>query len=98
MNFENLYNGDQTLSQSTNTFLNENWMDIFTELKPVLTKAIAGIYKAIAEPIFNKFPYEELFLRDDEWALAQKVTRYVYNLLFISKIKSKIQHKICFLI
>lgn len=66
MNFDNLFNGDQVLSQSTNQFLNENWTDILAELKPVLTKAIGGIYKAIAEPIFNKFPYDELFLHDDE--------------------------------
>lgn len=66
MDFENLFNGDEVLSQSTNQFLNENWTDILRELKPVLTKAIGGIYRAIADPIFNKFPYEELFLRDDE--------------------------------
>lgn len=66
MDFENLFNGDQVLSQSTNQFLNENWTDILRELKPVLTKAIGGIYKAIADPIFSKFPYEDLFLRDDE--------------------------------
>lgn len=66
MNFENLFNGDKLLSTTTNQFLNENWTEILKELKPVLTKAIGGIYKAIADPIFNKFPYEELFLRDDE--------------------------------
>lgn len=67
MNFDNLFNGDPLLSQSTNTFLNDNWTEILRELKPVLTKAIGGIYKAVAEPIFNKFPYEELFLADNEW-------------------------------
>lgn len=66
MNFENLFNGNDQLSISTNYFLNDNWTEILRELKPVLTKAIGGIYKAVAEPIFNKFPYEELFLADDE--------------------------------
>lgn len=66
MNFENLFNGNDQLSLSTNAFLNDNWTEILRELKPVLTKAIGGIYKAVAEPIFNKFPYEELFLADDE--------------------------------
>lgn len=66
MNFDRLFNGDQALSDSTNIFLNENWMDILKELKPVLTKAIGGIFKAIADPIFIKFPYDELFLHDDE--------------------------------
>lgn len=66
MNFDGLFNGDTVLSQSTNQFLNENWTEILAELKPVLTKAIGGIYKAVAEPIFIKFPYQDLFLSDDE--------------------------------
>lgn len=66
MNFENLFNGDKLLSDSTNQFLNENWGDILKELKPVLTKAISGIYKTVAEPIFSKFPYADLFLSDDQ--------------------------------
>lgn len=65
MNFENLINGDKLLSDSTNHFLNENWMEILKELKPVLTKSIASIYRAIAEPIFAKFPYSDLFLSDE---------------------------------
>lgn len=66
MNFDNLFNGDQALSDSTNRFLNENWKEILRELKPVLTEAIGGIYKAIGDPIFRKFPYEDLFLPDDK--------------------------------
>lgn len=65
MSFENLFNGDKLLSETTNKFLNDNWMEILTELKPVLTKTIASIYKAIAEPIFSKFAYSDLFLSDD---------------------------------
>lgn len=66
MNFENLFNGDKVLSDTTNQFLNQNWKEILNELKPVLTKTIGDIYKAISEPIFMKFPYEEIFLKDDE--------------------------------
>lgn len=66
MNFEGLFNGDKTLSETTNVFLNQNWSDILRELKPVMTKAIGAIYKAMADPIFSKFPYEDLFLKDDE--------------------------------
>lgn len=66
MNFDSLFNGDKTLSDSTNAFLNENWLDILNELKPVLTRTIGEIYRAIATPIFAKFPYEDLFIHDDE--------------------------------
>lgn len=66
MNFDNLFNGDKVLGDSMNQFLNENWSDILKELKPVLNKAIGGIYKAIAKPVFAKFPYADLFLDDNE--------------------------------
>lgn len=65
MSFENLFNGDKLLSDSTNQFLNDSWKEILNELKPVLTQSIAGIYRAIAEPIFSKFAYSDLFLSDD---------------------------------
>lgn len=66
MRFENMFNGDKLLTDTTNNFLNENWPEILKELKPVLTQAIAGIYKAVAEPIFAKFPYADFFLPDDQ--------------------------------
>lgn len=62
MRFENLFNGDMLLSDSTNTFLNENWSDILNELKPVLKKAIGNIVNGVVGPFFAKFPYDELFL------------------------------------
>lgn len=65
MNFENLFNGDRVLGESTNQFLNQNWADILRELKPVLTEAIAKIYQSIAQPVFAKFPYADLFLDDN---------------------------------
>lgn len=62
MNFADLFNGDQTLSQGTNAFLNENWSDILNELKPVLKKAIGNIVIGVVGPLFAKFPYNDLFL------------------------------------
>lgn len=62
MQFDNLFNGDKVLSDGTNLFLNENWLDILNELKPVLKKAIAKICNGVVGPIFAKFPYNDLFL------------------------------------
>lgn len=58
----NLFNGDKVLSDTTNSFLNENWSDILNELKPVLKKAIGDIANGVVGPLFGKFPYEQLFL------------------------------------
>lgn len=62
MQFDNLFNGDKVLSEGTNKFLNENWLDILNELKPVLKKAIGKICNGVVSPIISKFPYNELFL------------------------------------
>lgn len=58
----NLFNGDKALSDGTNQFLNENWQDILNELKPVLRKAIGNIAIGVIQPVFSKFPYNQLFL------------------------------------
>lgn len=60
--FGNLFNGDKALGEGTNKFLNENWMEILKELRPVLNKAIGEISKGIISPIFAKFPYDQMFL------------------------------------
>lgn len=65
MNFENLYNGDKLLGDTTNKFLNENWGDILIELKPVLADAMAAITQSIMTPVFDKFPYNNIFSKDD---------------------------------
>lgn len=63
MKFENLFGGkDRLLSDTTNTFLNENWSEILKELKPVLRKAIGDIAGAVVGQVFAKFPYDSLFL------------------------------------
>lgn len=62
MQFDNLFNGEKALGEGTNRFLNENWSDILNELKPVLKKAIGNIALGVVNPIFAKFPYNDLFL------------------------------------
>lgn len=65
MNFENLFNGDKALGDNMNVFLNENWRDILTELKPAITFAVEEILKGLINRIFMKVPYNEIFLTDE---------------------------------
>lgn len=60
---ENLFNGDKTLGDNMNKFLNENSHDIFNELKPSIVEAIGVIITAIASGPLNKYPYSDLFLQ-----------------------------------
>lgn len=62
MYFENLFNGDKSLSENMNQFLNQNWNVLLTELKPALTEAMSQILQNVINGPFSKIPYNELFL------------------------------------
>lgn len=61
LHFENLYRGDKRLGESTNQFLNENWADIYRELRPSIEDTIAQVLKGIIGNFFAKTTYEKLF-------------------------------------
>lgn len=61
---ENLFNGDKALGDNMNHFLNENWRDIFNELKPAVTFAVEEILKGIINRIFLKVSYDDIFLNE----------------------------------
>jgi hypothetical protein len=60
--FSNLFNGNKVLSETTNRFFNENWMQIHEELKPKLFEAIASIYESLINKVFAAIPYDEMFI------------------------------------
>lgn len=62
--FDNLYNGNQLLSDGTNVFLNENWQDIFKEIQNSVFDAFAQIVENVMANVFNKIPYDELFAKN----------------------------------
>ncbi|XP_049820156.1 uncharacterized protein LOC109596647 [Aethina tumida] len=43
LNFENLFNGDKTLGSQMNMFLNENWRDVFKDLKGAIRKRVCAL-------------------------------------------------------
>jgi len=64
IHLENLFKGDKTLGDNMNQFLNENWRDIFNELKPAVTYAVEEILKGIINRIFFKIPYDDIYLKE----------------------------------
>lgn len=62
MDFSNLFNGDKALGDNMNVFLNDNWQDILKELKPAIAAAFTKIFEAVVRNVFNKVPYNELYL------------------------------------
>ena len=62
MTLQNLYNGDKALGDSTNAFLNENWEEIYNELKQLIFDAFTLIIQNTVNNVFNKIPYKDLFV------------------------------------
>ncbi|XP_014241740.1 protein takeout [Cimex lectularius] len=56
----NLFNGDKTLGNQMNIFLNENWQDILKELKPTISSAFGAAFKEIANRVFSKIPINQI--------------------------------------
>ncbi|KAF6202630.1 hypothetical protein GE061_003029 [Apolygus lucorum] len=60
MDFQNLFNGDKMLGKQMNIFLNENWPEIFGELKPAISKAFGTAYKDVGNRILSKLTAEQV--------------------------------------
>ncbi|XP_002072881.3 protein takeout [Drosophila willistoni] len=59
---DGLFNGDKALSDNMHVLINENWQDIYNELRGSISEALSLIIKAVLNRVFNKLPLEELFL------------------------------------
>lgn len=60
--FENLFNGDKALGDNMNLFLNENWADIFAEVKGSIGSAFGKIFQSVIGHVFTKYPYDKFFI------------------------------------
>lgn len=61
ISLENLFNHKE-LSDSMNAILNENDELIFKELQVPLQNVLGKVALALIAPVFDKFPYNEMFL------------------------------------
>ncbi|XP_046392874.1 protein takeout-like [Ischnura elegans] len=60
-NFGNLFNGDSTLAQATNRFINENAKDLQDETLPAVEEVVEALVTQILSKVFDALPYDELF-------------------------------------
>lgn len=60
-NFGNLFNGDKQLGETMNSFLNENWKEIYQEVRATFTNAFAQIFTSVIDNVFSKYPYDKYF-------------------------------------
>lgn len=66
LRLDNLYNGNKILGESTNVFLNENWNEVFSEIRNSVFDALAQIVEHYMTNIFTKIPYNELFAENNK--------------------------------
>ncbi|XP_001359991.4 protein takeout [Drosophila pseudoobscura] len=59
---EGLFHGQKDLSENMHILINENWQEIFNELKPSISEAMGLIVKSVLNKTFGKTPLEELFI------------------------------------
>lgn len=60
---DNLFNGDLELGAMMNKFLNENWREITSEIRPAISKSIGQIIFAIASGLHEMYSLDE-FIAD----------------------------------
>ncbi|KAB0793231.1 hypothetical protein PPYR_12851 [Photinus pyralis] len=59
--FENLFDGNEILGREVNNLINAEWEVVFGDVKPALDIALGAIFKRIANIIYTKVPFYELF-------------------------------------
>lgn len=64
MNFQNLFNNKE-LSDNMNAVLNENADLVYKELQGPIQSVMGDTIKKIFAPVWMKFPYHNLFMKDD---------------------------------
>ncbi|KAG8323727.1 hypothetical protein J6590_001479 [Homalodisca vitripennis] len=61
MKLDNLFNGNQELGTTMNTFLNENWEDVYKQLKPSIERSFSQLMSTLGSKMLEKIPYNKMF-------------------------------------
>lgn len=60
IHLDNLFNGDETLADAMNLFLNDNWKTVAAEIKPALEETVSSLFKTFSNKIYSKYPLDVL--------------------------------------
>ncbi|KAL3278141.1 hypothetical protein HHI36_013484, partial [Cryptolaemus montrouzieri] len=58
---ENLFNGDKTLGDEMNRFLNENWKEVLSEFQELVNGPMKSVMVRIASGFLNNLVLEDIF-------------------------------------
>ncbi|XP_067014495.1 protein takeout [Anabrus simplex] len=65
LRFENLFDGDKTLSDQMRKFVDENWREVVGAVGPSISDSIGLIIRHILSSIADLVPYEEFFPKNE---------------------------------
>jgi hypothetical protein len=60
-NFENLFNGDKQLGDNVNQVINDNWKEVFDDVKSSYIQVINRVCTELLNNFFGKVSVEEAF-------------------------------------
>ncbi|KAF2900819.1 hypothetical protein ILUMI_05358 [Ignelater luminosus] len=60
-NFENLFNGDATLGSQMNQVLNDNWKEVWEDVRGGYEEALGQIIQNVVNKLIRKIPTDQLF-------------------------------------
>lgn len=60
--FDNLFERDQKLGVEINKFLNENWMNVYNDIRPAVEETVSAVITNIVSNFAKKVPFKEVFL------------------------------------
>lgn len=60
VNLNGLFNGNNSLGERMNSFLNANWDLLSEELKPLLQKSVTEVVKSSTEKLFSTYSVDDL--------------------------------------
>lgn len=58
---DNLFNGNKALGDTMNQFLNDNWVEIYDELKQGIFDALGTVFTNLLNNVFLRIPYDQMF-------------------------------------
>ncbi|KAK4878664.1 hypothetical protein RN001_011170 [Aquatica leii] len=59
--FENLFDGDAAMGAEMNKLINDNWVEVFSDVKNGYEEAFGLIFKNVANQIFKKVAFNDMF-------------------------------------
>lgn len=60
IHLDDLFDGNNELSEAMNSFLNDNWQTVLNEVRPAIEDSIGNIVQGITGRLFDEYTFDQL--------------------------------------